>query len=173
MPGTSPRFATWMALAAIACAHAPPATVGPGACAQDAARLCPGVEQGAGKILDCLKRQPAALSGPCRLAVATPLEALDELTASCSDDAARVCPGVPPGGGRVLDCLRAGWNALSESCQAALWAAQEKRDQFESVCGKDVARRCQGVPPGEGRIVKCLRAQEADVSPPCRALVAP
>ena len=173
MPAPSPRLAAWMALAAVACAHAPPATVGPGACAGDAARLCQGVEEGAGRILDCLKKQRAALSGPCRLAVATPLEALDELSASCREDAARVCPGVEPGGGRVIACMRAGWSSLSEACQASLWAAQEKKDQFDSVCGKDVARACKDVPPGEGRVVKCLRAREADVSPTCRALLAP
>ena len=34
-------------------------------------------------------------------------------------------------------------------------------------CGADVARLCPEVTPGGGRIVSCLRAQDADLSPRC------
>ncbi len=162
-----------VACAMLACAHAPPpASVGPGVCEADAARLCPGVKKGEGRVLACLKSQAASLSPECRLAVAAPSGTVSELGEACRDDAARVCPGVPRGEGRVIECLRSGWYSLSPPCQTALWAAQEKKDQFESVCGDDAARLCPGVAPGEGRLLACLESRASEVSAVCRALLA-
>lgn len=44
---------------------------------------------------------------------------LDALRAACSDDAARLCAGMPAGGGRVIACLKQHQDALSPQCRQA------------------------------------------------------
>lgn len=162
-----------LALAAAACAHAPPATVGEGACASDAGRLCAGVPRGEGRVLACLKARPEALSDACRLAVAAPQEVADALLEACPHDAARACPGLAAGDPRLVECMRSSWNVLGARCQTALWAAQEKADQLQALCAGDLGRWCREVRPGQGRLLACLKAHEAELSPVCRALLAP
>jgi len=161
-----------LALLLAACAHAPPATVGKGTCAADADRLCAGVPPGDGRVLECLKTRPETLSEPCRLAVAAPQEVAEALAEDCRADAARACPGVPAGDGRLWDCMRSSWSALVPRCQTALWAAQEKQDQLQAICGKELGRWCPEVRPGQGRVLACLKAHDAELSPVCRALLA-
>jgi hypothetical protein len=40
------------------------------------------------------------------------------------------------------------------------------------VCHADVKKFCQGVKPGEGRIIACLKANSSGLSPECAARVA-
>jgi Cysteine rich repeat len=47
------------------------------------------------------------------------------LTAGCADDARKFCSDVPPGGGRIIACLRQNKDSLSEQCKQA--AAQASR----------------------------------------------
>ena len=39
---------------------------------------------------------------------------------ACKADFEKYCPGVQPGGGRIVDCLNKQHDALSEACQKAL-----------------------------------------------------
>ena len=43
---------------------------------------------------------------------------------------------------------------------------------IRAACGMDIQRLCSGVPRGGGRIVECLVARSAELSPPCRAEIA-
>jgi hypothetical protein len=161
-------------LALAACATAPPASVAPDVCADDAQRFCPQVARGDGRVLECLKSRAADLTDACRLVVMPPSYARENIQASCGQDAARLCPGAPKEAEEMLACLRkASWSAVSPPCQDMLWAGQEKLDQFESVCGSDADRFCKGIAPGGGRIIACLQAHAAEISPTCRTYVAP
>ena len=40
------------------------------------------------------------------------------------------------------------------------------------VCAQDVRAACGGVQPGEGRIRSCINSHIADLSPPCRTILA-
>jgi hypothetical protein len=40
------------------------------------------------------------------------------------------------------------------------------------VCAQDVRAACGSVQPGEGRIRSCINSHIADLSPPCRAILA-
>jgi Golgi apparatus protein 1 len=91
-------------------------------CAGDVFRFCPGTRPGQGRVLECLgawvgKRE---LSSTCEAAVATALENVNEFAAACGDEAARHCPGIQPGSGRIFLCLRAQSERLSTRCQRAL-----------------------------------------------------
>lgn len=39
--------------------------------------------------------------------------------------------------------------------------------QVKSACTADIAKFCNDVEPGKGRIMMCLKAHEAEVSKPC------
>ena len=39
------------------------------------------------------------------------------------------------------------------------------------TCRAEVDKLCQGVQPGEGRLVKCLKEHDADLSDACRAYI--
>jgi len=73
----------------------------------------------------------AALAPPLVHAQTVPLELRSEALAlmqMCRADYDRLCPGVVPGGGRVLACLQTHTNELSVSCAHALPRAQSLRD---------------------------------------------
>lgn len=57
----------------------------------------------------------------------TPREEARVLRADCGGDYQRFCPGVRPGGGRVLSCLRAHGPQLSQQCHSVLLAAAQRR----------------------------------------------
>jgi hypothetical protein len=123
-------------------------------CRSDFMSHCQGVTPGGEEALTCLKRHVAALSPPCKAAVAStipapagaphpmnaPAAALPPapavaplnvrpfilpqrrlvISAICHADAERLCPGIPPIGGRLFDCLAAQAASLAPSCYDAL-----------------------------------------------------
>ena len=54
---------------------------------------------------------------------------------------------------------------LSE-CSTRFAQAQEQEGQF-AYCRADVQRLCQGVQPGGGRLMQCLKAHENDLTVGC------
>ena len=57
-------------------------------------------------------------------AIADQASVLAALRTACGDDAQKFCAGVQPGGGRIIECLKAHKNELSDRCrQAAAQAA--------------------------------------------------
>jgi hypothetical protein len=46
---------------------------------------------------------------------------------ACIADVARVCPGIKPGSGRLLLCVRRRYAALSEPCKEAIGHAAARR----------------------------------------------
>lgn len=57
--------------------------------------------------------------------------------------------------------------ALLLSGPPALAQTREARQ----ACGSDVQRLCAGMAPGGGRILQCLKARAADLSPTCRSFL--
>ena len=41
---------------------------------------------------------------------------------ACQADMAKLCPGVQPGGGRVMECFKAHRDGLSDGCKSAMAA---------------------------------------------------
>ena len=54
-----------------------------------------------------------------QFALAQNQPSLAALRAACADDAQRLCAGVPPGGGRIVACLKEHKDSLSDRCKQA------------------------------------------------------
>jgi len=52
---------------------------------------------------------------------------MEALRTYCKADVERLCPGVPPGGGRIKACLMKHQNEMSVGCAKALQGLKKKR----------------------------------------------
>jgi hypothetical protein len=108
------------------------------ACAPEIGRYCSAVSQGRGRISACLASYMGQLSAACRPEV----QAVGQsrltpgyvrpvfnpafrapLPAACTAPAARFCPGMTPGEGRVFACLYAYSDRVGKACADAAQAA--------------------------------------------------
>lgn len=68
-----------------------------------------------------------AICLPLVLAAAPALAQPAALRAACAQDATALCPGVKPGGGRILACFKQKSDKLSDGCRSALRQARALR----------------------------------------------
>ena len=101
--------------------------------------------------------------------VATSANAQTRRQGPCAEDAKKFCGDVKPGGGRIAQCMKAHEAQLSPACQEGMKERAEKAEKVREECKADVAKFCQGVKPGGGRIVSCLKGRQADLQPACAA----
>jgi hypothetical protein len=100
-------------LSASAQAHGPMA-----ACRDDVQKFCADVQPGEGRIIKCLKLHENELSSGCRAAGEYARAHENAFKAACQHDIETVCKGVEPGGGRIIACLKAHQDQLSEGCRS-------------------------------------------------------
>jgi hypothetical protein len=116
-------------------------------CQSDFMARCRGVQQGGAEAMQCLQRNAGQVSPRCRSALSAisgapatatpaappaaaapigplPPRALLAIRRSCDGDMRAVCPQVPIGGGRIIECLVRNEPALSPTCKAALASAR-------------------------------------------------
>jgi hypothetical protein len=86
----------------------------------------------------------------------------------CANDIAQFCKEVKPGGGRLVRCLKEHEAELSAQCKASIEEARTKVKEAHSACADDIQKLCKDVRPGGGRIVRCLKENEGQLSPECR-----
>ncbi|MFZ1198684.1 MAG: cysteine rich repeat-containing protein, partial [Desulfobacterales bacterium] len=93
----------------------------------------------------------------------------------CKTEIDAYCKGVTPGEGRVLACLYARSDKLSSKCEYALYdaAAQLERavnalSYVVNECADDLDKFCRNVEAGEGRLLDCLKKNDAKVSSRCK-----
>ncbi len=139
-------------------------------CAAEAARLCSRAS-GEVALLGCLRGHEKELTPACRAELSALLPIAQEYGRDCEADARRLCAGTPPGEGRLLQCLKDQESFLSQSCQAAFNRVRLERSKIQASCAGDVGRLCRDVPEGSGRVVACLRRQEAQLTSECRDVV--
>ena len=87
---------------------------------------------------------------------------------ACATDAARFCADKKLGHGKTK-CLLEHENELSDACKSRISLGREHIKEARSACKKDLDLFCKGVQAGEGRIIRCLKEHEAQVSAPCKA----
>jgi hypothetical protein len=68
----------------------------------------------------------AALAAVCWQPNPSPAQAQSAVTDACTADYQKLCPGVAPGGGRVLKCFQARQSEVSARCLAALREARAR-----------------------------------------------
>jgi len=87
----------------------------------------------------------------------------------CAADAKKLCAGVEPGHGRIVKCLKDHEAEVSPACQSDMKAAKERAEQVREECKADAQKFCQGIKPGGGRILACLKSHQAELAPACGA----
>jgi len=92
----------------------------------------------------------------------------------CDADAAILCPGLPLNSRKSFMCLMAYEDNLSLSCELGIAEAAMTLEQglmaidySIKACEADADKFCLDVEPGEGRIVKCLKQNEAKLANQC------
>ena len=95
---------------------------------------------------------------------------------SCNADAAILCPGLPLNSQKSFMCLMAYEDNLSLACELgiveaaiALEMGMIAIDYSIKACEADADKYCLNVEAGEGRIVSCLRKNEARLDKACTA----
>jgi hypothetical protein len=114
--------------------------------------------------------------------------------AACGEDLRRLCVGVQPGGGRLVQCLSSHTTELSPPCGNMIAAMQARRGAsnpsaenvaaqpsapvtvgnsparigsiLRASCGPDVQRLCARA-RSEGEVLKCLDSQRMQLSTTC------
>jgi hypothetical protein len=128
------------------------------ACRSDYQKVCAGVPTGGAAALQCLEKNKSKVSAGCEKAVsAASGGGAAPAAGGAPADAATAAPGAAP--------------AAAAPAPALVLRPMRPREELfvlRSACGGDVRALCGGVAPGGGRIVQCLAAQAASISPACK-----
>jgi hypothetical protein len=131
------------------------------ACRSDYPKVCAGVPTGGAPALQCLEKNKSKLSASCEKAVAVaggggvaPAAGGAAPAAAATDAPAATAPAP------VVIVLRP-------------MRPREELFVLRSACGGDIRSLCGGVQPGGGRIMQCIAANAASLSPECRDVLAP
>jgi hypothetical protein len=91
---------------------------------------------------------------------------------ACKEDAKKFCTGVRGGGGRIWHCLKQNEATLTPACQAHLQQMKDrlekKKEQISEACQADKDQFCKDILPGNGRIARCMKEHQDQLSPVCR-----
>lgn len=88
---------------------------------------------------------------------------------ACADDVAKYCKDIKPGGGGIARCLKENEKQLSPACKSSIEEAKKHVKDARQACEADAQKFCKDVKQGQGRIVKCLREHEKELSAECKA----
>jgi cysteine rich repeat protein len=106
-----------------------------------------------------------ALPAACLLQGAAPASA-QAARQACAGDIAQYCPGIPQGGGKVAQCLRANEQKLSPACRQGMMQMAGMMKEVVQACEDDMHRFCAGAAPGTAK--ECLRENFRGLSLPCK-----
>ena len=96
------------------------------------------------------------------------VQAEDLETGACRAEAEKLCKDVRPGDGRMARCLKQHEASVSPACKDAMVRARQKMQALREACRGDAKQYCRGVKSGHGRMLACLKQNEAKLSEGCR-----
>ena len=92
----------------------------------------------------------------------------------CGEDVKQHCPGLGNNSQRIFMCLGAYEAHLTPQCKQgileaslALKTGAAAIEYSISACETDADKHCLEVQPGEGRLLRCLKANQTNVSKQC------
>jgi Cysteine rich repeat len=104
--------------------------------------------------------------------------ALTKIQAGCGGDIGKFCSTVTPGEGRLIFCMMAHEDKISQKCDYTLYEASQKLEhaldlieETADACWPDIEKHCANVPEGGGHIAQCLLANKANVASNCRTVL--
>ena len=153
-------------------------------CRDDFIAHCSGVQPGGKAAFMCLQKNSASLAPACQQAVnavaagaapaaqqaATP----ESKTAAPATDTSAAPAAAPPANKpQTATAPAATAPAATTATAPAAAPARPMSPRAElalirTVCGPDFRALCGGVMPGGGRVIACLRANQASLSPRCQ-----
>ena len=94
---------------------------------------------------------------------------------ACLPDMDKFCSTVNIGEGRMLACLYAHEDQITEDCDTAMSDTADVLDSFMfnlttalGQCAEDIDKVCGGVEFGNGRMLSCLKQNSSKVSADCQ-----
>jgi Cysteine rich repeat len=90
----------------------------------------------------------------------------------CADDIAKFCQDVKGGQAKLMQCLKAHQPELSSRCQARVQTIESRMQEMREACQSDMQQFCAGVDPSGGRVARCLKRHESELSSTCKAELA-
>ena len=130
------------------------------ACRSDYPTVCAGVPAGGAPALQCLEKDKSKVSAACANAV----------------NAASGGGATPAAGGAPAAAPADAATAPAAAPAVIVLRPMRPREELfvlRSACGGDIRSLCGGVQPGGGRIMQCIAANAASLSPECRDVLAP
>lgn len=109
----------------------------------------------------------ALIAGVFCLSIAAGVSA-EEVDKPCAADAQKLCKDVQPGEGRVARCMKEHEKELSPGCKENIGKMKEKVREVAEACKDDAAKLCKDTKPGKGRILRCLKQHEGELSAACK-----
>jgi hypothetical protein len=92
----------------------------------------------------------------------------------CQEDVKQHCPGLGKNSQKIFMCLGAYEAQLTPQCKQGILEASlaiktgaAALEYSISACEADADKHCLEVQPGEGRLLRCLKANQTEVSNQC------
>ena len=111
----------------------------------------------------------------CACAPAQQKGLADMVADGCKAEIGFYCKNVTPGEARVVACLYAHEDKLSNRCEYAIYDAATQLQRAvnalayaASECRDDLKAYCSDIAPGEGRLVQCLDKNKDKISARCK-----
>jgi len=102
-------------------------------------------------------------------------KAIEVFMNGCRSDIETYCKDVTPGEQRLLACVYAYDDKISDGCKGSALDALlliktdiAQANFIGKLCGSDIVTHCGDVEPGDGRIEACLMEKRSTVSETCR-----
>jgi hypothetical protein len=101
-----------------------------------------------------------------------------KLESTCGEDFKKYCNTVTPGDGRIMLCMQAHEDKISDGCASVLdevvlqvEATADQLREAVNTCRSDIDKFCAATLPGQGRLAACLTANRTSVSKSCAEAV--